>query len=114
MLCGSSEQGRKFVVEITRELCKTLHVTQEFPQSFVHHSLGACERTYSTLAEKLKPYISNIFLPAVVFAMESSANSEFSPCRIIFFPLTNRISDFETMHKGIQTYMKAPTEKLSY
>lgn len=60
MLCGSSEQGRKFVAEITREPCKTLHVTQEFPQSFDHHSLGACERIYSTLAEKLKPYISSI------------------------------------------------------
>lgn len=85
MLCGSSEQGREFVAEITRELCKTPHVTQEFPQSFVHHSLGACERTYSTYAEKLKPYISKIFLPAVVFAMNSSTNSEFSPYGIIYF-----------------------------
>lgn len=114
MLCGSSEQGRKFVAEITRELCKTRHVTQEFPQSFDHHSLGACERTYSTLADEIKAVYFKHIPPAVVFAMDSSANSEFSPCGIIFFPLTNRISDFETMHKGIQTYMKAPAEKLSY
>lgn len=64
-----------------QENCVKLYMSR----SFVHHSLGACERTYSTLAEKLKPYISKIFLPAVVFAMNSSANSEFSTYGIIYF-----------------------------
>lgn len=80
MLCGSSEQGRECVAEITRELCKTLHVTQEFPQSFVHHSLGACERTYSTLAV----YFKNI--PA-----SCSVCNELV-CEL--FPLTYPIRDF--------------------
>lgn len=121
-----SDQGSEFIAEITRELCKSLHVTQEFTPSFVHHCLGACERTHSTLAEKLTPYTSNDrkswnkFLPAVVFAMNTSANSSsgFSSYEIIYgqrpkFPLTNPIRNFETMNKGIQTYMKEHTEKLN-
>lgn len=121
-----SDQGSEFIAEIISELCKTLHVTQEFTPSFVHHCLGACERTHSTLAEKLTPYISNDrkswnkFLPAVVFALNTSANSSsgFSSYEIIYgqrpkFPLTNPIRNFKTMHKGLQTYVKEHTEKLN-
>lgn len=56
----------------------------------------------------------------MVFAMNTSANSSsgFSSYEIIYgqrpkFPLTNPIRNFETMNKGIQTYMKEHTEKLN-
>ena len=56
-----------------QELCASLQVKQEFTPSFVHHCVGACEHTHSTLAEKLTPYVSNNrnswknFLPAIIF-----------------------------------------------
>ena len=121
-----SDQGTEFIAKVTQELCASLQVKQEFTPSFVHHCLGACERTHSTLAEKLTPYVSNSrnswknFLPAIVFAMNTSVNATlgFSPYEIIFgqrpkFPLTNPLLNFDTLHKGIQMYMKEHAEKLS-
>jgi hypothetical protein len=120
-----SDQGSEFIANVTHELCKTLHVTQEFTPSFVHHCLGACERTHSTLAEKLTPYISRTrnswkeFLSAIVFAMNSAVNASlgFSPYEILFgqrpkFPLTTQLPNFENFHKDIKSFMKGHIEKL--
>lgn len=103
-----SDHGSEFIANVTQELCKTLHVTQEF----VHHCLGECERTHSTLAQKLTPNVSDNrnswkeFLPAIVFAMNSAVNTSlgFSPYKISFgqrpkFPLTNQLPNFENYHK---------------
>ena len=53
-----SDQGSKFAARVTRELCSLLQIPQQFSLSFVHHTLGACERTHRTLATRLTPYMN--------------------------------------------------------
>jgi transposase InsO family protein len=52
-----SDQGSEFIAKSTKELCKLMNVPQEFTHSFVHHCLGACERSHRTLEERMTPYI---------------------------------------------------------
>ena len=87
-----SDQGSEFTATVTKELCSLLQVPQQFSMSFVHHTLGACERTHRTLASRLTPYMNkqssnwDQYLPAVVFAMNNAVNAStgYSPFEIIF------------------------------
>lgn len=71
-----SDNGTEFTAEVTKTVCRLFQVPQEFTPSYIHHCLGACERTHRTLAEKLTPYVhSNMscwesVLPMIVFAMK--------------------------------------------
>jgi hypothetical protein len=81
-LCNTfiSDRGSEFISQCTNKFCEMLNIHQNFTPSFVHHSLGACERTHRTLNERITPYISqgkqwDNILPAITFAINSSVNS---------------------------------------
>lgn len=46
-----SDNGTEFTAEVTKTVCRLFQVPQEFTPSYIHHCLGACERTHRTLAE---------------------------------------------------------------
>ena len=52
-----SDKGTEFISKAFQEVCKSLSIPQQFTPSFVHHCLGACERTHGTLAQRLTPYM---------------------------------------------------------
>ena len=114
-----SDQGSEFTARVTRELCSLLQIPQQFSLSFVHHTLGACERTHRTLATRLTPYMNkrgtnwDQYLSAVVFAMNSAVNAStgYSPFEVIFgerpkFPLTSHSNDLLSMPVSIRDYLK--------
>ena len=76
-----SDRGSEFISKETARLCEMVGVSQQVTPSLVHHCLGACERTHRTLAERMTPYLDRELwkwqdvLPAIVFAMNSSVNS---------------------------------------
>lgn len=97
-----SDQGSECIAKVTSELCKMLHVAQQFTPAFMHHCLGACERVHATLAERLTPYLTNEksnweeCLSSIVFSINWSVNTSlgYSPYEIVFlrrpkFPLVN-------------------------
>ena len=51
-----SDKGSEFTSKAMAEVCRSLHIPQQFTPSFTHHCLGACERTHATLAQRLTPY----------------------------------------------------------
>ena len=120
-----SDKGSEFIARVTKEVCAMLGIEQQFTPSFVHHCLGACERTHSTLAERLTPYMKSHYwdeiVPAITFAMNSSQNSAlgYSPFEVIFgqrpkFPLTNNLipKDLQTLPKDVRSYVSLQREKL--
>lgn len=116
-----SDQGQEFMAQVTRTICTTLGILQQYTPAFVHHCLGACERTHKTLAERITPYVkSNIriwddVLQFVLFAMNSSVNNSlgYSPFEVIYghrlqFPLTpfSRDINFNSIPKDCHSYME--------
>ena len=87
--------------------------------SFVHYTLGACERTHRTLASHLTPYMNkqstnwDQYLPAVVFAMNIAVNEStgYSPFEVIFgerskFPLSSHSTELRSVPVSIRDYLK--------
>ena len=114
-----SDQGSEFTSKVTREICSMLQVPQQFTPSFVHHCLGACERTHRTLATKLTPYMNDrcnnwdVMVPAIVFSMNNSVNSStgYSPFEILYvkrpkFPLSPSVSDLKSVPKDYHQYVQ--------
>lgn len=81
-VCDSiiSDKGSEFISHCTTELCKLLHIFQNFTPSFIHHCLGLCERTHRTIAERLTSYFKkdkqwDETLQAVTFSFYVSPNA---------------------------------------
>ena len=121
-----SDQRKEFTGKCTRKVCSLLGLKQEFIPSFIHHCLGACERTHRTIAERLTPYVQDNIqwenvLPAVVFSINSSFNSSslYSPFEILYgqrphFPLTNMlpVTNFQGVPQSLHSYMSTFCDKL--
>lgn len=121
-----SDQGQEFVGKCTQKVCLLLGLKQELIPSFIHHCLGACERTHRTIAERLTPYVQNNeqwqdVLPAVIFSINSSmhGSSHYSPFEIVYgqrphFPLTNMVpeTDFTGIHHSLHSYLSDFTSRL--
>ncbi len=114
-----SDQGSEFTSKVTAELCRLLGISQQFTPSFVHHCLGACERTHATLATKLTPFMDNSkrnwqdVLPAVLFAMNSAVNTTlgYSPHEMVFgsrpmFPLSYPPVRLDTVPVSAHAFMQ--------
>ena len=54
-----SDLGSEFTSKCMKEICRQLHIQQEFTPAFAHHCLGMCERVHKTLAERLTPYVNS-------------------------------------------------------
>lgn len=121
-----SDQGSEFTARVTKELCSMLQISQQFSMSFIHHTLGACERTHRTLATRLTPYMNkqgtnwDQYLLAVVFAMNNAVNAStgYSPCEVIFgyrpkFPLANHSADLQTIPINIRDYLKQKVAQIT-
>lgn len=113
-----SDQGSEFMARVTQELCKILDIPQQFTPSFVHHCVGACERSHATLATKLTPYMTptcnnwDSILPSVVFAMNCSVNATtgHSPFEVVYgrqpqFPLTSLTCADEPVPQNVSSYL---------
>ena len=123
-----SDRGTEFTSKVTQEICRLLDVPQQFTPSFVHHCLGACERTHLTLAERMTPYMSpdkrnwQDVLPAIVFSMNNTVNSTlgYSPFEVIYakrphFPLSSHIPEtcFTTIPNNMHSYIKQHIKSLN-
>ena len=98
-----SDRGSEFISSCTGELCKLL--------GFIHHCLGACERTHRTLAERLTPYVQNSSL---------HSNIKYSPYEVLYgfrpkFPLSvlSHQTDFNTLPADLHTFIETHTQKIS-
>ena len=125
--CLLSDRGTEFTARVTSELCKLLQIPQQFSPSFVHHCLGAVERSHATLAARLTPYMNancnnwDIYIHSVVFAMNNSVNAglSYSPFEVIFahrprFPLVVPTKQtFQTLPRDIGQYLESKQELLS-
>lgn len=121
-----SDQGSEFIAKVTSELCKMLHVAQQFTPAFAHHCLGACERMHATIAERLTPYVSTDksnwenCLSSVVFSINCSVNTSlgYSPYEIVFgcrpkFPLVNYHTEPVEINKDIATFLGDKLRKIN-
>jgi len=77
-VCDSiiSDKGSEFISHCTTELCKLLHIFQNFTPSFIHHCLRISERNHRKIAERLTPYFKkdkqlDEILQAVTFLLMS-------------------------------------------
>ena len=122
-----TDQGSENTAAVMAEVCRLMQIPQQFTPAFVHHCLGACERTHRTIAERLTPYMDGHrhnwedMLPAIIFSCNNSVNSSsgFSPHEIIYgqrpkFPLANHLPSREL--KGLpadtSAYIKQHVKKL--
>ena len=118
--------GSENISKCIKEVCRQLHIQQEFTPSFVHSCLGMCERSHKTLAERLTPYVNSKcnnwldVLPSITFPFKQSVNAStgYSPHEIVFghrphFPLTAaKPTDFDTIPLDARTYVRKHAEKL--
>jgi len=120
-----SDKGSEFMSRAFGEVCKSLHIPQQFTPSFAHHCLGACERTHNTLAQRLTPYMDTQnwlqMLPPIVFSINNTVNSSlgYSPHEIVFgqrprFPLApdSLASDLSTVPANSHHYIKSHHKRL--
>ena len=121
-----SDMGSENISKCMKEVCRQLHIQQEFTPSFVHSCLGMCERSHKTLAERLTPYVNSKcnnwieVLPSITFSFNQSVNATtgYSPHEIVFgqrphFPLTAaKPTDFDTIPLDARTYVQKHAEKL--
>jgi putative transposase len=120
-----SDKGSEFMSKAFAEVCKSLHIPQQFTPSFAHHCLGACERTHSTLAQRLTPYMNSQnwlqMLPPIVFSINNTVNSSlgYSPHEIVFgqrprFPLSpdSLGADLSTLPANYHHYIKSHNKRL--
>ena len=61
-----SDQGSELIANVTKEVCNMLEVKPEYTPSFVHHCLSGYERTHSSLAERLTPYMKTISWDGII------------------------------------------------
>lgn len=122
-----SDLGTENTSKCMKEVCRQLHIQQEFTPSFVHSCLGMCERSHKTLAERLTPYVNSKcnnwmeVLHSVTFSFNQSVNAStgYSPHEIVFghrphFPLTAvKPTDFDTIPVDARTYVRKHAEKLN-
>lgn len=114
-----SDQGSEFTAKVVGELCRMLDIPQQFTPAFVHHCLGACERTHGTLASRLTPFLTthvntwDTIVPAIVFSMNNAVNASmgYSPFEILYaqrpkFPLTPIVSDLHAIPRDYHVYLK--------
>lgn len=125
--CMISDLGSEFTSKCMKEICRQLHIPQQFTPSYVHSCLGMCERSHKTLAERLSPYVNNKcnnwmdILSSVTFSINQSVNTTtgYSPHEIIFgqrphFPLAvAKPTDFDTIPVDARTYVRKHAEKLN-
>ena len=86
-----SDRGTEFTSVCIAEVCCQLCIPQDTP-GYVHHCLGACERSHRTLEERLSSYVSKNsnnwvgFLASITFSTNQSVNAGlgYSPHHIIF------------------------------
>ena len=121
-----SDMGSENISKCMKEVCRQLHIQQEFTPSFVHSCLGMCERSHKTLAERLTPYVNSKcnnwieVLPSITFSFNQSVNATtgYSPHEIVFeqrphFPMTTaKPTDFDTIPLDARTYVRKHAEKL--
>ena len=121
-----SDMGSENISKCMKEVCRQLHIQQEFTPSFVHSCLGMCERSHKTLTERLTPYVNSKcnnwldVLPSITFSFNQSvsASTGYSPHEIVFghrphFPLTAaKPTDFDTIPLDARTYVRKHAEKL--
>lgn len=121
-----SDNGSAFIAEVTRLVCSQHNIPQQFTPSYVHHCLGACERTHRTLAEKLTPYVHDhfsnweSFLPMIVFSMNNAVHSttQYSPFEIVFshrpqFPLSGVLDpDLNSISPDVQQYVQMCSKQI--
>ncbi|XP_069103156.1 uncharacterized protein [Argopecten irradians] len=121
-----SDQGTEFTAKVTSALCDLLDIPQQFTPSFIHHCLGACERTHNTLGVRLTPYMNDecnnwdTVLPAVTFSMNNSVHKStgFSPFEVIFaqrpkFPLVNHTKDLKSLPVDMRDYVAQKQQLLN-
>ena len=121
-----SDRGTEITSKCMAEVCIQLHISQDFTPSFVHHCLGACERTHRTLAERLTPYVNERtnkwadILSCITFSMNQSVNNSmgYSPHEIVFghrpkFPfIAPKPSDLGSVPTSMQNYVRKHSEQL--
>ena len=123
------DRGIEFTTKVTSELCKMMHIQQQFTPSYVHHCLGVCERQHRTLAERRTPFINDKcnnwdqMVNSVAFSMNNSVNSSmgYSPFEIIYgqrpkFPLSaNSYSlDLKSVPKDFHSYLEQKEQVLTF
>lgn len=113
-----SDNGTEFNSKVMTHVCETLHIPQEFSPSFVHHCLGACERTHGTLADRLTPFMKDHnwlqVLAPIVFSINNSVSNSlgYSPHEIVFlerpaFPLSPVSSpNLSSIPNDMHSYVK--------
>lgn len=119
-----SDQGQEFMGKCTKKVGTLLGLHQEFIPSYIHHCLGACERTHRTIEERLTPYFQNnaqwdTILSSVIFSINSSAHAgtHYSPFEVLYgqrprFGLTNIVTDFDDVPPTLHSYMQDLCNKL--
>ena len=120
-----SDQGKETMSKAMKEVCASLNIPQQFTPSFVHHCLGACERTHRTVEERLTPYCKDqtwtTMLAPVVFSINNSVNHTlgYSPHEVVFlerpaFPLSSayRGPDMDALPVDIHNYIRQHCKKL--
>ena len=121
-----SDQGREFMSECMTRVCELLQINQEFTPSYVHHCLGAVERSHRTLAERLTSYVSKGMswedvLPGIIFSINCTPHAalRYSPFEILFgtrptFPLARsaQAEDVDGIPGNLQHYMTSLTTRL--
>ena len=122
-----SDRGTEVTSKCMAEICRQLQISQDFTPSFVHHCLGACERTHRTLAERLTPYVNNktnkwpSVLSSITFSMNQSVNTGmgYSPHEIVYghrpkFPLiAPKPADLGSIPSSMQNYVRTHSEQLN-
>ena len=103
-----SDRGTEFTSACMAEVCRQLCISQEFTPSYVHHCLGACERSHGTLEERLSSYVNKNsnnwvdFLSSNTFSIDQSVNKG-----------NNKITELRTILQ-IRVKTKLPNSEQSY
>ena len=124
--CIINDRGSEFISQCTDYLCKMLDTKQNFTPSYIHHSLGLCEQTHRTLAERMTPYFKkgiqwDTMLPEITFSFNISPNdsTKYSPYEVVYgfrpkLPLnTSKLGiDFNSLHVDHHSYMNQKCDQL--
>ena len=108
------------------EVCRQLCIPQEFTPSYIHHCLGACDRSHRTLEERFSSYVNKNrnnwvdFLSSITLSINKSVNAGlgYSPHEIIFgqrpqYPMvTPQIADFDSIPVNPRVYLRKHGERL--
>lgn len=125
--CLLSDIGSEFTALVTSELCKLLQVPQRFSPSFVHHCVGAVERSHATLSARLTPYMNadcinwETHVHKVVFGMNNAVHAGlgYSPFEIVLakrpkIPLViSPQVTFPSLSKDVDQYLTSELNSLT-